>query len=945
VAVDPYIFGAVFQEVAPDGVTVLQRQSTPSDANGVFTFPAPLTTGSTVEMKIANKGLHGGAPFQGMLRRVVRAGDAGSLTVTPLTTLLANGVQPADALQTLNNAGFTGLSSADLYANPMNGLTNLTGNFSDQQLRLLQAAMAVESYMEITGNFKPTINDLTNPAQTQILNSMGDAVRSTLSSAEFTRITKSLAGDPQMSSPLTLGDLIVATVQQQQTLVSLARTDMAAHGYFDPAQMVQNVTNGKGQIATMAKNQSMARMPIPTLAAGAVLYAANCAGCHSALASSSKKGRTAAQIQAAINANLGNMGSLSSLNSGEVQAIADALVTSIPPAPKPTDGPTLYTTNCAGCHSALASTTKKGRTATDIQNAISKNIGNMGYLTTLTTAEIQAIANALPAAPPTNPATPPDGVALYNSECAGCHGPLATTAKKGRTAAQIQTAITKNLGNMGYLTTLTTAEIQAIANALPAAPPPPATPPTGAALYGSNCAGCHGALASTTKAGRTAAQIQSAINNNVGNMGYLFTLTSAEIQAIAGALPAAPPPPATPPSGATLYTTNCAGCHGPLAATSKPGRTAAQIQTAISNNVGNMGYLSTLTSAEIQAIAGALPAAPPPPATPPSGATLYTNNCAGCHGPLATSSKAGRTAAQIQTAINNNVGNMGYLSTLTSTEIQAIASALPAAPPPPATPPSGATLYTNNCAGCHGPLASTNKPGRTAAQIQTAITNNTGGMGYLATLTSAEIQAIASALPAAPPGGPNYTDCTACHGQPPSGNSYPNVAGHHAEHTTLPSINNNCATCHAAAAHNGTVDLGIVSTFNAKSGPAMANANMTCTNISCHGGQTTPNWQSGSIAVDTQCTSCHAAGTSQYNSYFSGQHNRHVSRGFSCTVCHDTGKLANGHFTNLATSNFEQDPAATIGGGSTSVGSYTPSTTRATSGTCSSIACHGSESW
>ncbi|NTV14342.1 MAG: CxxxxCH/CxxCH domain-containing protein [Desulfobulbaceae bacterium] len=805
VAVDPYIVGAVFQEVASDGVTILQRQSTPSDANGVFTFPAAFTVGSTVEMKVANKGLHGNAPFQGMLRRSIKAGDGQNITVTPLTTMLANGLQPTDAILVLNNAGFTGLTTADLSADPMNGLANLTSGITDQQLRLLQAAMAVEDYMEITGNFRPTLGSLNNVIQNLILNSISGAVRSTLSAAEFARISQALASDPQVAGPITLGDLIMALVQQQQTLISLIKTEMASKGFFDPALVNQNITDSKSQILTLVKNQFMARMAQATLTDGIGLYDANCVSCHGALASTSKPSRSAAQIQAAINGNIGGMGALDILTSNEIQAIAKALGSVTPPPTTSTDGPTLYANNCAGCHGTLASTTKKGRTAADIQNAISKNLGNMGYLSTLSASQIQAIANTLPGAPPPNPGTPPDGVALYNSECAGCHGPLATTAK--------------------------------------------------------------------------------------------------------------------------------------------PGRTPAQIQAAITNNTGNMGYLSTLTAAEIQAIAGSLPAAPPPSTTPASGATLYANNCAGCHSALAASTKAGRTAAQIQAAITGNTGGMGYLSTLSAADIQAIASALPAAPPPSTTPASGATLYANNCAGCHNALATSTKAGRTAAQIQTAITNNTGGMGYLSTLSAADIQAIAGALPAAPTGGPDYSNCTACHGQPPNGSTAPNVAGRHAVHTALPSINNSCAVCHAGAAHNGKVDLGVAATFNAKSGANVVNSNMTCSNISCHGGQTTPVWQTGSIAVDTQCTSCHTSGTSQYNSYFSGKHSKHVGRGYSCTICHNTSKLAGGHFTNLATSTFEQDPATTIGGGSTSVGNYAPSATKATSGTCSSIACHGSETW
>jgi hypothetical protein len=79
------------------------------------------------------------------------------------------------------------------------------------------------------------------------------------------------------------------------------------------------------------------------------------------------------------------------------------------------------------------------------------------------------------------------------------------------------------------------------------------TPPTldGAALYTQYCAGCHGALASSSKKGATATQIQSAING-VGAMSSLKTLTSAQIQAIAAALATTttPPPACTYTTGA-----------------------------------------------------------------------------------------------------------------------------------------------------------------------------------------------------------------------------------------------------------------------------------------------------------------------------------------------------------------------------------------------------------
>lgn len=71
---------------------------------------------------------------------------------------------------------------------------------------------------------------------------------------------------------------------------------------------------------------------------------------------------------------------------------------------------------------------------------------------------------------------PASAVADYASSCAGCHGPLATSAKKGRTASQIQSAIDNNTGGMGSLKTLTAAQVAAIAAELAPKPTPAPTP-------------------------------------------------------------------------------------------------------------------------------------------------------------------------------------------------------------------------------------------------------------------------------------------------------------------------------------------------------------------------------------------------------------------------------------------------------------------------------------
>jgi fibronectin type 3 domain-containing protein len=70
-------------------------------------------------------------------------------------------------------------------------------------------------------------------------------------------------------------------------------------------------------------------------------------------------------------------------------------------------------------------------------------------------------ASSAQATATTNPAVF-DALAFYNSDCASCHGaPSSFTG--GRTAAQLQSAIDSNRGGMGNLSTLTPAQVAAIA--------------------------------------------------------------------------------------------------------------------------------------------------------------------------------------------------------------------------------------------------------------------------------------------------------------------------------------------------------------------------------------------------------------------------------------------------------------------------------------------------
>lgn len=198
------------------------------------------------------------------------------------------------------------------------------------------------------------------------------------------------------------------------------------------------------------------------------------------------------------------------ITNGAIVATKVTILSTSTPPPTPTpapapDGAALYADNCASCHNPLASSAKKGATAAQIQSRMAAP----PYASRiLTAAEVQAIATALattspaPAPTPTptptpTPAPAPDGAALYAANCASCHNPLATSAKKGATATQIQT----RMAAPPYASrALTTAEVQAIATVLAITTPAPAPAPTptptpaplpGKAVYDANCAGCH----------------------------------------------------------------------------------------------------------------------------------------------------------------------------------------------------------------------------------------------------------------------------------------------------------------------------------------------------------------------------------------------------------------------------------------------------------------------
>ncbi len=243
------------------------------------------------------------------------------------------------------------------------------------------------------------------------------------------------------------------------------------------------------------------------------------------------------------------------------------------------------------------------------------------------------------------------------------------------------------------------------------------------------CLGCHGGGIPQvgTDAASEAAAIYSSINGgSMNGISSLKTLTQADALAIAQTLfPAAACTSYTYTLGACQsnntapvisYVGVPAGCSGGVTPeTTQPCTYVPPApETCTSFTYSAWGTCQpdgtqtrTVVSSSPSGCTGGTPVTtqsctytPPPTA---DGATLYANNCASCHGSLASSEVKGKTAAQIQSAINS-VSAMSGLKTLTSAEIQAIATALGTTTPPPAG--SAMPLPTGQEVFPYDPLAS-----------------------------------------------------------------------------------------------------------------------------------------------------------------------------------------------------------------------------------------------
>ncbi|NTW87221.1 MAG: hypothetical protein HGB30_13780, partial [Holophagaceae bacterium] len=158
---------------------------------------------------------------------------------------------------------------------------------------------------------------------------------------------------------------------------------------------------------------------------------------------------------------------------------------------------------------------------------------------------------------------------------------------------------------------------------------------------------------------------------------------------------------------------------------------------------------------------------------------------------------------------------------------------------------------------------------------------------------------------------------------------------------------------------SGPASVAIHATFNAQSGPAgfVSSASaFTCSNVSCHGGQVTPGWQTGTLTVNanTWCITCHkiTSSATQWNDA-TGRHNNPGDHNQTCDHCHDMSTSTNNrtgvvnHFKYLdttavrtATDQLSSDTIKFGGGSSPATGALTYTVTATQGRGGCALTCH-----
>ncbi len=414
-AVDPYIEGAMFKEVTADGRT--RQFSGRSDAEGLFRFSSTVAPGSTLEMLPATGATHNFAPYRGLLKRKVGPEDDGILTVSPLTTLLANGIGPEDLLRALAEAGLDGLDAADLTADPMAGLSGLS-RVDAGQLRLLQANMTAQALMALLKDFDLGPAAFSRPANRLLLQDLGAACREVL---DPQRLEQLIASADQSGEQLLLDDLIGMAAHVMQRVSDLG--GMPSRNAI--MSVVQADLAQAGELTRQYRSRRL-ETPAPVDPDGQAIFLSQCAGCHAG-------GLTGAKVQAKFGGNASHMGK--TLSAAQIAALGAYFDGGGPePGPGPNPGPApgngtasgdaqaLFNSQCAACHNIGGSGNlfDLGGDGAKIQGKFAGGASHSGGV--LSGEQIAALATLVDGSAPGDSPSGQNPGPGQGPACGSCHG-------------------------------------------------------------------------------------------------------------------------------------------------------------------------------------------------------------------------------------------------------------------------------------------------------------------------------------------------------------------------------------------------------------------------------------------------------------------------------------------------------------------------------------------
>lgn len=380
----------------------------------------------------------------------------------------------------------------------------------------------------------------------------------------------------------------------------------------------------------------------------------------------------------------------------------------------------LYSKNCSNCHGPSIDVPP----GTDLHELIArgKHEGMPAWGGDLSADEIDALAGFI---------VSPQGSALYTQQCGGCHE---LTVLAAGNPVELQRVLDEgpkypphqNVSVPNWSETLSTDQRNSLLNFLAA--------PDGQRLFAINCAGCHGRGVAYTGDENELRTLISKGGQHLAMPAWRGTLSETDLDTLAAYVV----DPTSVPAGKTLFEQHCSTCHGEKVPAAPDKETARKIIATGGGHVTMPVWGNVLTPEQLDAlVAYTLSASTGTGAA--TGKQLFADNCSGCHGqfgeggpnptrpgdiipPLSSAEfLKTRDDATLRNIITQGQPNFGmssfgsaYGGPLSDDQVDAIIAFLRSweANPPVELPTevssgqaalTGAQLFANVCARCHGP--------------------------------------------------------------------------------------------------------------------------------------------------------------------------------------------------------------------------------------------------